>query len=212
MLLRMVIAPFHADRKNFSQYGGWIVNAHQGRTSMYTRDREGIVEQPLPVGVKPDVQAASCNKHLLFGHGPHLADVNCWLIQFKSRDFDTVTGLAIDQKVKSKIFLDPHYDSKTQSVLSSAQLARSHGHQGEAGKALDSRDTLSQTVSAGVPNAGQAQSEYLGGQTQIKRYGDVENLIDARKTTGFKFYNDFTKRFDQTHLNSQLRAPHYLRH
>ena len=120
--------------------------------------------------------------------------------------------MAIDQKVKSKIFLDPHYDSKTQTVLSSAQLARSHGHHGNTGKALDSSDTLSQTVSAAAPKAGQAQSEYLGGQTQTKRYGDVENLVEARKTTGFKFYNDFTKRFDQTHLNTQLRAPHYLRH
>ena len=63
------------DRKNFSQYGGWIVNAHQGRTSMYTRDREGVIDEALPPGVKPDVQAASCNKNLLFGHGPHLSDV-----------------------------------------------------------------------------------------------------------------------------------------
>ena len=60
----------------------------------------------------------------------------------------------------------------------------------------------------------QAQSE-LGTTTTsagVKRYGEVDNLLEARRTTGFKFYNEFTKRFDQTHLNTQLRAPHYLRH
>jgi hypothetical protein len=125
-----------------------------------------------------------------------------------------MTGLAIDQKVKSKMFLDPHYDSKTQTVLSSAELTKSHAIQNQVIQGQAPHDTLSQTVSAASSiqaKPSQAQSEYLGAGN-IKRYGEVDNLLEARKTTGFKFYNDFTKRFDQSHLNTQLRAPHYLRH
>lgn len=178
---------------------------------MYTRDREGIVDEAIPPGAKPDVQAASCNKNLLFGHGPHLSDVDSLITKFKSNQFDTVTGLAIDQKVKSKLFLDPHYDPKTQTVLTSAQLAQSHALQNQT---TTGTDTLSQAINTtgGLTklNGTTAESEFIG--PNIKRYGEVENLLEARRTTGFKSYNDFTKRFDQTHLNSQLRAPHYLRH
>lgn len=63
------------EKNNFSQYGGWVLNGYQGRHSMYTRDREGIVDIPMQEGDKNDVQASSCMKHILFGHGPQVRDV-----------------------------------------------------------------------------------------------------------------------------------------
>jgi hypothetical protein len=64
------------ESKNFSQVGGWVLHGYQGRNSMYTRDREGIVEDIATGSTgKQDPQVASCMKHLLFGHGTALADV-----------------------------------------------------------------------------------------------------------------------------------------
>lgn len=43
---------------------------------MYTRDREGIVgDIEPPAGGKKDLQAANCDKHILFGHGNQVEDV-----------------------------------------------------------------------------------------------------------------------------------------
>lgn len=64
------------EKNNFSQYGGWVLNGHQGKHTMYTREREGISELPQAYGAKKDKQAASCNHHIVFGHGPLLEDVN----------------------------------------------------------------------------------------------------------------------------------------
>lgn len=42
----------------------------------------------------------------------------------------------------------------------------------------------------------------------LKRYGEVDTLKEARKTGDFKFYDDFTKRFDQTQNKTGLRNPY----
>ena len=70
-----MVMQVYKEKNNFSQYGGWILNTHEGRDSMYTRDREGIVDIPLPYGIKPDSQNASCGSHIAFGHGPQIEDV-----------------------------------------------------------------------------------------------------------------------------------------
>jgi len=52
-----------------------VLNGYQGRHTMYTRDREGIREEPLAAGEKKDVQQSNCQPHLLFGHGNAVANV-----------------------------------------------------------------------------------------------------------------------------------------
>jgi hypothetical protein len=75
-MLRRMVQLSNLEKNNFSQYGGWILNQHQGRHSMYTRDREGISEIPAVYGARKDKQAASCGSHITFGHGPLLENVN----------------------------------------------------------------------------------------------------------------------------------------
>lgn len=178
----------HNEKNNFSQYGAWVMSGNQGRTTMYTRDREGITDLPLPYGVKPDTQAASCGTHIVFGHGPDLD-------HFRKRDFRSVNNLAIDNKVKSSVYFEPHFQ---------AEAYLSHLDQTKKSQ-LPGDQTLAQTKSLI-----HTHDSYRPINPHLSRYGEVETLKDARKTTGFKFYDDFTKRFDQSHLNTKLRAPQYI--
>ena len=154
---------------------------------MYTRDREGIQDIPLPYGVKPDTQAASCGSHIVFGHGSDLE-------KFRSRDFRSVNNLAIDNKVKSSLFLDPHFKAEPHLATVNEQLQRE--------SASLQPSTLQKSV--------HTHDSYRMPNPHLSRYGEVKNLTDARTDTGFKFYDNFTKRFDQPHLNTKLRGPHYI--
>lgn len=85
------------------------------------------------------------------------------------------------------------------------------------------------TLTSSSTKAGLATSLALGGRSAIsnsqamgyhtadysrivdrnmKRYGEVDTLKDARRTGDFKFYDDFTKRFDQTQNKTGLRDPY----
>ena len=193
-----------ADAKNFSQVGGWVLHGYQGRNSMYTRDREGIVgEEPAPNSRDP--QASSCMKHLLFGHGNTLTHVGA-PEQFRDRDFRTCTDLAIHNKVKSKLFLDPHFDAE-------AHLSRQAGTASSAfHTAARSSSTAARQQQTALPASVRPYNASYAPQldaSAVARYGEVDALRDARRTTGFKHYEDFTKRFDQSQVKTQLRAPYY---
>ena len=54
-----------------------MLNGYQGRHTMYTRDREGLREEPLAAGEKKDVQQSNCQPHVLFGHGNTVSNVAC---------------------------------------------------------------------------------------------------------------------------------------
>jgi hypothetical protein len=41
---------------------------------------------------------------------------------------------------------------------------------------------------------------------QMLRYGDVQTLKENRRNGDFKFYDDFTKRFDQSQVKTKLRS------
>lgn len=167
-----------------------MVNSHQGRTTMYTRDREGITDIPLPYGVKPDTQAASCGSHIVFGHGPNLEN-------FRDRDFRSVNNLTIDNKVKSKVFLEPHFNAE--SHLS--KLDQTHKSQ------LVNSQPLAASAAKSIIHT---HDSYRPLNPHVSKYGEVQTLKDARRDTSFKFYEDFTKRFDQPHMNTKLRAPQYI--
>lgn len=173
---------------------------------MYTRDREGIAE-PVPTGPlgQRDPQAASCMKHLLFGHGNALADVHS-AQQFRTRDFRTCTDLAIHNKVKSKLFLDPHFEAEPH-LAQLAQTATSAFHTGPRASSTGPRAQQPALAASARPyNASYAPPIDAAG---VSRYGEVDSLRAARRSTGFKHYEDFTKRFDQSQVKTQLRAPYY---
>lgn len=236
MLSRTVIQYLNSEKNNFSQYGGWIVEGYKGKHTMYTRDREGIVDDIPHPGQKPDVQAASCTKHILFGHGPYLQD-------FRSKEFRTIHNLGIDNKIKSKVFLDPHFEpegymSQTQSsfhkpgsvasqtaaqTLQASKSATNWFRPGTGGASAGislapphRQGNLVNSVAIGS-NQATSQAELNGYHTStrskpfdpnIERYGEVDTLKHNRRTGDFKFYDDYTKRFDQTHNKTKLRDPY----
>lgn len=153
---------------------------------MYTRDREGITDIPLPYGVKPDTQVASCGTHIVFGHGPDLS-------HFRQRDFRSINNLAIDNKVKSKTFFEPHFNAEAHLSQLDQNIQTSQRNSGFQGK-----------------SSVHTHDSYRPINPHLSRYGEVQTLKDAKRDTGFKFYDDFTKRFDQSHLNTKLRAPQYI--
>ena len=114
----------------------------------------------------------------------------------------------MDNKVKSKVFLDPHFNAdgylaQTYSNNSGVPLTVSQG-------AVPARSASIQPISGkpldkSIPVGGFTANRYKEVDPNLKRYGDASNLIDSRKNTTFKFYDDFTKRFDQSHLNTHLR-------
>lgn len=106
-------------------------------------------------------------------------------------------NLGIDNKVKSNLYFDPHFDaekhlsnlneSKKQSIL-----------------------TSNPNANFGKSSLVHTHDSYRQVDPHMSRYGEAETLKDARRDTGYKFYDNFTKRFDQTHLNSKLRGPQYI--
>lgn len=174
---------------------------------MYTRDREGI-QEALPTGPTGhrDPQASSCTKHLLFGHGNALADVPP-THQFRHRDFRTVTDLAIHNKVKSKLFLDPHFDPEPHLAhLATSAASAFHTAPRPASNPPSRTHPQTNLLASRAYNASFAPPIDAAA---VSRYGEVAALRDARRTTGFKHYEDFTKRFDQSQVKTQLRAPYY---
>ncbi len=59
-----------------------------------------------------------------------------------------------------------------------------------------------------IPVGGYTANAYKALDPHMRRYGEVDTLVNARKDTTFKSYDDFTKRFDQTHHNTKLRHPY----
>lgn len=117
--------------------------------------------------------------------------------QFRSRDFRSVHNLSIDNKVKSQLYLDPHFNPENH-LGQLDQTRKTALMQSNPGADL-TKTSLVHT-----------HDSYRPVNPYLSRYGEVETLKDAKKNTGFKYYDDFTKRFDQTHMNTKLRAPQYI--
>lgn len=119
--------------------------------------------------------------------------------------------------MKSKVFLDPHFNadlhlSQTGSNFNGGAAATSlnlnpHARSAstQAGGANGAGKPLDQSIPLG---GGYTANAYKAVDPHMSRYGEIGTLSDARKNTAFKSYNDFTKRFDQTHLNTKLRHPY----
>jgi hypothetical protein len=103
------------------------------------------------------------------------------------------------------VFLDPHFDAEAHlSRLS--QTATSTFNTAPRSSSTAARPQQALAASTRPYNASYAPPIDAAG---VSRYGEVETLRGARQTTGFKHYEDFTKRFDQPQVKTRLRAPYY---
>lgn len=98
-------------------------------------------------------------------------------------------NLGIDSKVPVKTFLHSKFVAE----------AGRGGLNGTAGKGFGSS-----TQTQGLELA--ETYKLRQGNPEQARYGDLEALKNTRRQTDFKYYNDFTKRFDQEHNKTQLRG------
>lgn len=105
--------------------------------------------------------------------------------------------MSIDNQVKCQLYLDPHFDPEAH--LSQLDQSKKASY-------LQSNPGVDLAKTSMV----HTHDSYRPLNPHLSRYGEVETLKDARRTTGFKYYDDFTKRFDQSHMNTKLRGPMYI--
>lgn len=98
-------------------------------------------------------------------------------------------NLGIDSKVPVKTFLHSKF------VAESNQYRLN----GPAGKGFGA-STQTQGLSLSQPY------QLRQGNPQQAKYGDEEALKQTRRQTDFRYYEDFTKRFDQEHNKTKLRG------
>lgn len=144
----------------------------------------------------------------------------------------------MDNKVKSKVFLDSHFhpevylsqldqslavgqadkDQPSNSTCCSKSTLRNQGeksllqtqvmpmaNKGSNGTGIGTVGSKADFTSSGFVSGQQKDIDF----DKVSRYGEVETLKENKKTTDYKFYDDFTKRFDQTHKGTKLREPYY---
>lgn len=119
------------------------------------------------------------------------------IIQFRSRDFRSVHNLSIDNKLKSQMYLDPHFNPETH-LSQLDQSKKASFLQSNPGADLAKTSMI------------HTHDSYRPANPYMSRYGEIDTLKEAKRNTGFKFYDNFTKRFDQTHMNTKLRGPQYI--
>lgn len=57
-----------------------------------------------------------------------------------------------------------------------------------------------------------AQREWLQKSAQnTKKLGDQGNLLESRRQGNFRSYDEFTKQFDKSELNTYLREPYFYK-